>query len=116
LEASAFERAMAGDTTLTIFLLKSHRPQLYNERLAAQRAIPPELTLDDLFPEGISLQAVLDDAWWDQLLARLRSLELGAALPLLVDLLKAALQARQEHALIQRVGVLAAAEERPDAG
>lgn len=32
LEASALQRALAGDTALTIFLLKSRNPQKYRER------------------------------------------------------------------------------------
>lgn len=33
LEAVAFERAKADDTTLLIFLLKSHRPSVYRDKL-----------------------------------------------------------------------------------
>jgi hypothetical protein len=32
LEASAYERALGGDTTLTIFLLKGFKPERYRER------------------------------------------------------------------------------------
>lgn len=33
LEASAYKRAMEGDTVLTIFLLKSRRPEIYRDRI-----------------------------------------------------------------------------------
>lgn len=39
LEASAFQRAMEGDTALTIFLLKSRRPDIYRDRIDLRAAI-----------------------------------------------------------------------------
>ncbi len=40
LEASAYTRALAGDTTLTIFLLKGRRREVYGDRLAAEHSGP----------------------------------------------------------------------------
>lgn len=46
---AAFQRAMADSDTLAIFLLKSHRPSVYNRPQQVEHVVsePKQLTLDD---------------------------------------------------------------------
>lgn len=54
LEESMFERAMKGDTTAAIFLLKGRRPEVYRERMQFehQGRVGLEIIVDGMAPEG----------------------------------------------------------------
>lgn len=45
LEGSAYQRALADDTTLTIFLLKAHRPDKYRDKASTEHSGKIEIVI-----------------------------------------------------------------------